>query len=223
MSIPVTCPNCHKRFKVSEKFAGQTGPCPSCKKPIKVPEKEEEVVIHAPEEFGPKDASGQAVLKPVEREETKITPVMIVGIVAACLASVAVVFFLGRAFDGAVPNWILGVGAALFGPPLALAGYALLRDHELEPHRGASLLVRCIICGLVYAALWGVYFIIKGYLLEGNVEMFQLVFIVPPLVGAGAVAGWASLELEFLNAALHYGIYLAATVLLRLLMDMPAF
>ena len=117
MSIPVTCPHCHKRFKVSEKFAGQTGPCPSCKQPIKVPEKEEEVVIHAPEEFGPKDASGQAVLKPVEREETKITPVMIVAIIAACLGTIAVVFFLGRSFDGEVPVWILGIGAVLFGPP----------------------------------------------------------------------------------------------------------
>ncbi len=222
MSIPVTCPSCHKRFKVSEKFAGQTGPCPSCKKPIQVPEKEEEVVIHAPENFGPKDASGQAVLKPVEREETQITPVMITAIVAVCLASVAVVFFLGRSFDGAVPIWILGAGAVLFGPPLSLTGYALLRDHELEPHRGVSLFVRCLICGLVYASLWGVYMIVKAYLLEGDVEMFQLVFIVPPLVGAGAVASWASLELEFFNAALHYGIYLAATVLLRLLMGMPA-
>jgi hypothetical protein len=188
-----------------------------------VPEKEEEVVIHAPEEFGPKDASGQAVLKPVEREETKVTPVAIAVIVASCLASVAVVYILGRSFDGAVPTWILGVGAVLFGPPLSFAGYALLRDHELQPHRGVSLYLRCLICGLIHASLWGVYFIIKGYLLEGNVELFQLVFIVPPLIGVGAVASWASLELEFFTGALHYGIYLGATVLLRLLMGMAPF
>ena len=68
MPIKVICPGCTKRFTVSEKFAGQKGPCPHCKAEIKIPEvAEEEVVIHAPENFGPKDAGGRAVLKPIER------------------------------------------------------------------------------------------------------------------------------------------------------------
>ena len=73
MPINVTCPNCQTRFKVSDKFAGQTGPCPKCKSPIKIPKKEEEVVIHSPDEFGPKDTSGRAVLKPLERQEANYT------------------------------------------------------------------------------------------------------------------------------------------------------
>jgi hypothetical protein len=40
------------------------------------------------------------------------------------------------------------------------------------------------------------------------------------MVGMGAVAAQASLELEFGNAALHYSMYLIATVLLRLIMGM---
>jgi hypothetical protein len=226
MSIPVTCPNCHARFKVSEKFAGQTGPCPKCKKPIRVPEKTEEVVIHAPDDFGPKDASGRGVLKPLEREETAVSPVMIAVIVAVVLVTLVVAFLVGRMYaettDG-VPAWMLGLGAAVLGPPLAAAGYAMLRDPELEPHRGVSLWVRCLICGLIYAVLWGAYGFVKGGLFEGEIEVFHLVFIAPVMVAAGAVAGLACLELDFTSGALHFGMYLTVTGLLRLLMGMPVY
>ena len=30
MAITVTCPGCHKKFVVSEKFAGKSGPCKYC-------------------------------------------------------------------------------------------------------------------------------------------------------------------------------------------------
>jgi hypothetical protein len=226
MPIQVTCPSCHARFNVSDKYAGQSGPCPKCKQPIRVPTKSEEVVIHAPEEFGPKDAKGRAVLKPLERQETAASPVMIAGIAAAVVTTVAVVFVIGRVYAGdadGVPAWLVGTGATLLGPPLALAGYGLLRDQELEPHKGASLWLRCLICGLAYAALWGVYWLVKGQLFDGEIEIFQLVFVAPALIAAGGVVGWASLELDFTSGAMHYGIYLFITVLMRLVMGMPVF
>ena len=66
MSILVVCPGCRKRFSVSDKFAGQTGPCPNCKAKIRVPTKEEEVKIHGPTEFatGTQDARGDITAKP---------------------------------------------------------------------------------------------------------------------------------------------------------------
>ena len=222
MPIRVTCPSCHARFDVSETFAGQTGPCPKCKKPIRIPDKEEEVVIHSPDEFGPKDSEGRSVLKPLEREDSAITPVMITAIVAISLGVLIAAFLLGRGADG-VSVWVLGVGAVFLGPPVAFAGYGVLRDHELEPHRGMSLLLRCLICGLVYAALWGAYYFFKVSIMEGNVELFNLVFILPPMIAIGATAGLASLELDFTSGALHYGFYLLVTVLLRLLMGLPPY
>ncbi len=226
MPIQVTCPSCHARFKVSEKFAGQTGPCPKCKNKIRIPLASEEVVIHADEDFGPKDASGRGVLKPVEREETAASPVAIVGIVAACLVVLIVTFVLGRAYrdsgDG-VPLVFLGVGAALLGPPLAVAGYGLLRDQELAPFRGASLWMRATVCGLVYAALWAAYWYVKSQLFEGEIEIFQLVFIGPALVAAGGVASLASLELDYTSGMLHYGLYLLVTGMLRLLVGLPIY
>jgi hypothetical protein len=43
---------------------------------------------------------------------------------------------------------------------------------------------------------------------------------VAVMVGIGAVAAQASLDLEFGTAALHYSMYLVTTVLLRLIMGM---
>ena len=43
MAITIVCPGCHKRFSVSDNFAGQSGPCPKCKTVIKIPEKSTEV------------------------------------------------------------------------------------------------------------------------------------------------------------------------------------
>ena len=51
MSIVVVCPGCRKSFKVSDKFAGKSGPCPNCKRTLQVPTKAEEVKVHAPEAF----------------------------------------------------------------------------------------------------------------------------------------------------------------------------
>jgi hypothetical protein len=47
--------------------------------------------------------------------------------------------------------------------------------------------------------------------------------VIPAAVAAGAVTSQASLDLEFGSGALHYTLYLSATVLLRLLMGMNAY
>ena len=134
MAINITCPGCHVRFKVSDKFAGQKGPCPKCKTQIQIPKKSEEVVIHTPAEFqGVTDAKGRSVLKPIARKYPKITPVMIAAVAGS--AVFVVLFSLALRFmcDPATgaPMAILGLGSLVLGPPLALAGYTLLRDDEL--------------------------------------------------------------------------------------------
>jgi hypothetical protein len=122
-----------------------------------------------------------------------------------------------------VPAWLLGLGAVLVAPPLAAAGYGLLRDAELEPHRGLELWLRSLVCGLIYAALWGAYGWLKSELFDGQVEMFHLVFIAPAMIAAGGVAGMASLELDFTSGAMHFGIFLLVTCLLRLVLGLSVF
>jgi hypothetical protein len=223
MPIQVTCTNCLTRFAVSDKFAGQTGPCPKCKHPIKIPTKKEEVVIHSAVE-GPTDASGRPVLKPLEREETTLSPVIILSTIGACLVTLVLTYVIGNTFadrPAGVPFYIRAMGAILLGPPLAYGCYSFLRNQELEPYRGLPLAIRSLICGLVYAMLWGVYSLLVQYLFSGQVETFHLFFLAPPIIAAGGVAALATLDLEFIAGVIHYGIYLAVTVLLRYLMGIP--
>jgi hypothetical protein len=75
----------------------------------------------------------------------------------------------------------------------------------------------------VYAIVWGVVAIVTNYAFAGvKLEVVHMVFIVPVMVGVGSFAAWTSLDLEFGTAAIHYGLYLIVTVLLRLIMGLPA-
>ncbi len=222
MPIDVVCPHCHARFRVSDQFAGKRGPCPKCKGEIRVPEKSEEVVIHAPETQGPKGVSGRAVLKPLSRKESKFSwP--IAGAIGGAVALLFIAAFIVRlATDAQPPLWLLAIGAFIVAPPLAFGGYTFLRDQEeLEPYRGVKLWIRVLICSAVYAVLWGAHTLITGFLLgDDPIQMWHMLFILPPLILAGGVAALATLDLEYMNACMHYGMYLVVTILLRLIVGL---
>jgi hypothetical protein len=230
MAIDVTCTKCLTRFQVSEKFAGKKGPCPKCKTIITVPEKKQEVVIHAPEVSGPVDSKGQAVLKPLTRKEVLLSkPVIggIVGSVVLVLVIALAVRFTAKPIKGKaykdIPVVVTVLGAILLAPPLAFAGYTFLRDDELAPHRGLDILLRLIAPSVVYPGLWGLYwlaFVYLGPTVASPNNWYLLAFILPVFVAIGAFTAQSSLDLDFTNGALHYSLYLATTVLLRLLMGM---
>ncbi len=219
MPIQVTCPKCFKRFQVSEKFAGKTGPCPNCKEQIKVPEKSEEVVIHAPDDGAPKDRTGKSVLKPLKRTETDVTRKGLLITIGAVLAAVGVA--IGFRIMGGAPIWAAAVGAILLGPPLVWAGYTFVRDSELAPYTGSELRNRVLILSGILAALWLVYAFVPSYVndLESPNEMsflwFGIIFCV--MLGLGAVASAASFELEVSNGLAHAGLYFLVTLALALL------
>jgi len=197
MSILVVCPGCRKRFTVSDKFAGQSGPCPNCKKIIKVPEKSQEVKVHAPEEFasGGRSVDGQLVTKPISRAKVHFNPVMVAGISAG------------------VDLVLRAVGLLLISPPLVVAGYSFLRDDEKVPYRGRELYVRAAICGLAYVVLWAFFSYALNYYMTG--EIWNWAVILPLLVVAGALGPFALLDMDFGSAALHYAFYLLVTIVLR--------
>src|SRR5262245_36585905 len=170
MAIDVTCPGCKTRFQVSDKFAGKQGPCPKCKGIIKVPAKSEQVVIHAPTEVsGPKGVTGQPVFKPIAWKETRVTTPQIVAIAAAVVVVLLVTIVLSLAFKGRPPLIVLVVGSVVLAPPLAFAGYAFLRDTELEPHRGQELWLRLVAPSVVYPGLWALYWGAFSYLAGSNI------------------------------------------------------
>ncbi len=196
---------------------------------MKIPDKSEEVVIHAPEDDGPKDAKGKSVLKPIKREETKISPPLMVAIAAVALVVPLAAFLLGRTFprdeDGRVLAnlGVLAAGAVLLALPLVIAGYSFLRDDELEPYRGPALWLRSTICAVVYAGTWGLYWYLGWMnLYQSPIELIEVLYVLPLLIIPGTLASLATLDLEPTNAAFHYCFYLIVTVGLRLLIGLPA-
>ncbi|MBX3414880.1 MAG: hypothetical protein KF708_19505 [Pirellulales bacterium] len=179
----------------------------------------EEVKIHAPEEFaeGGKDAKGRLVTKPISRQETKFNPVMIAAMVGGGLAVLLIAWVAGALLRSNVA--VTGVALLLVTLPIVAGSYALLRDEELEPHRGRTMWIRSSLVSVVYVALWGVFAFLPASLFAEN---WNWLFIAPPFVLAGGTAAFAALELDFLTGVLHYMGYLLATVILRAIAGFPA-
>jgi hypothetical protein len=213
MPINVICPGCHTRFKVSDKFAGRTGACPKCKGKITVPAKEEEVQVHAPEEFdrGGRGQEGKLILKPIEREKAKFSAGLATLAAAAVLVVFAVAYFGRPVFE----HWFATAPALLLVSfPLCWSGYQFLRDDEnLEAYTGQPLLVRTAICAGVYTLLWGIF----GYVAPQVIteELWTWGLIAPPFIVTGGLVALACYDLDFGNGCFHYAFYLLVTVLLR--------
>lgn len=226
MTIQITCSACHARFKVSDKFAGRKGPCPKCKAEITIPRKEVEVVIKPPEQFGgSRDSSGQLALKPIERADTSLTPLRMVALVIGIAAIFIAAIGVGSYHAGhEVPFLIKAVGAMALAPPLTFLGYSFLRDTELEPYRGSGLLLRVIICGAVYATLWGVFAEAAHFFFsQENLESWNALMLVLPIVFFGGLTAFASLDLTPTNAFFHYAFYVTVTAALRCTAGMSPF
>lgn len=224
MPITVVCPGCHARFSASDKFAGKQGPCPKCKVLITIPAADAELKIHAPIDDNPKDSKGRSILKPIAREETKATPLGVTLVIGAIVMSLVVAAALRIGFQGKVlPPAIVAVGLLLISGPLAVAGYTFLRDAELEPYRGRSLLLRAGLCGLLYAALWGGLALALAYMPPGAASgHYTWLYLAPPFILLGGVTALATLDLDFGSGVMHYAFYVGCTLLLRWVAGMPA-
>lgn len=226
MAINVTCPSCLKRFTVADQHAGKTGPCPACKKPIKIPEADEAVTIHAPAPEGPVGKDGKSVLKTEKRKDTSFDPLIATGVAIVSLLTLVAAFLL-RGSENANELVVLASGAIVLGPPLAWAGYGFLRDQELEPHQGGVLWLRAAIAGAVFALAWGVYVLIASQIGEAEwrvegLEIWQMMFAAGVAIGVGTFGAFAALDLEPFMGFFLCALYFVVTVLLRIVMALPA-
>ncbi len=223
MPINVTCPNCLARWNVSDKFAGKKGPCPKCKVEIRVPELKEQVVIHAPQDEGPKDSTGRAVLKPIQRMEKPINKLALIG--GLSLASVVLIVSIVLRFTTASPPAvILVVGAVALAIPIVLLLYRVLWDDELQGYEGNELWIRAGICSAVYAFTWGVYVLLTKYFGNDSTaenSFTEMGIYMAIMIAIGTLTAMAALELEAGQAALHYLGYFGTTLVLCFIMGVP--
>ncbi len=225
MSILIICPGCGAKFQVNEKFAGKQGACPKCKSSITVPSPDD-VKVHVGEEYGhtARDKKGRSIGKPIDRKQPKVTPTFVAGIGGSALCVLIVCWLLGGTIRDLIAQSIGGqilVGAALLvlSAPLGVAGYALLRNDELEPYRGRALWIRAGICAVVYTALWGAYGFLPGEVIESG---WSWLFLAPPFYVFGAGAAFFCLDLSAESAFFHFSFYLLATMVLRWAVGLPA-
>jgi hypothetical protein len=229
MPIPVICPACKSRFQVSEQYAGKQGPCPKCKSVITIPKLEEQVVIHAPEEFSggsttvKKDKKGRSVLKPIAREKVRINPMIAIISLAIVVTTVAVAFLFRGVAKEPSGILLLGIGAAVLSLPITYAGYAVLRNRELEPYRGKQLLLRLLIVAAVYSLLWAAVWGIKTWRVPAGTEIqiIHMVIALAPCLLIGTLTTLGALEMEFTPALMHCSFYFVITCGLRLMMGLP--
>jgi hypothetical protein len=218
MAILVVCPGCTSRFTVSDRFAGRTGPCPKCKKPITVPRPQADAVtIHEPERSGTAPGS-KPVTVPFRSLDRPVPPLAFAlgGAGAAMLLFLA--WIMGAVGGGPPPAWLALATAFLVGAPCAAIGYAALRNREMDAYRGSSLVLRCLGCAAVYAALWAV----RGLLPDDAVrEMWQWIIIAPAFALPGALAALVAFDLDWGAAAAHFSFYVLFTALLRWLSGLP--
>lgn len=226
MAINVTCPSCLKRFTVADEHAGKTGPCPACKKPITIPKADEGVVIHAPKDDGPKTKDGKSALKTEKRKDASFDPLIATGVSMIALLTL-VVAFLVRGSEAAGGWPILAGGSLVLGPLVAWAGYGFLRDQELEPFRGGELWLRALIAGAVFAISWFVYHILAAQMggpewQAQGLEIWQMMIAAGAAIGIATFGSFASLDLEPFMGFFLSAFYYVVTVLLRVVMALPA-
>jgi len=214
--ILVTCPGCLARFEVSEKYAGKKGPCPKCKKEIVVPDKQQEVVIHAPENSGPKDSKGVAVLKPIKRIDFTVGKLMWISVAVGVIATLGIAIGI-RASGGPPSTILLVLGSILLAPPVVMFGYTFLRDGEFGGYEGKEYWVRTAICSVLFAGTWLFYWQI-GYYFENkllaDIPTSQMAVFMVVMIAIGTLISLSTFELETPQAAAHYLTYFVATFLL---------
>ena len=216
MPIRVTCPACHTRFNVSDKFAGKEGPCPKCKKLIRVPDASDEVKVHE-REVGPKDSKGRSILKPIARQETKVSNVQMTIIIAGIVTFfvLALVMRLMIVPDE-FPQWLLMLSALVIAPATVYAAYTFLRNQDLGTIPKDELIKRVAVCSVVYALLWFAM-PLAAFAFNDSYEMGSWMIALGAMLGIGGAAGMFSMDFDYLFGLIHYGLYLVICLLGRVI------
>lgn len=179
MAIDVICPGCHKRFQVSDQYAGQKGPCPGCKTIIEIPKLEDVVVVHERETT----ASGTpAKLNSIRRQRTTVGKSELLcafgALVAGLLFTVLARFGLTETHPhpGFLTTVLIG---SLLGVSFSLLGNIVLRGQDNGNNYGRTTLLRACLVGVIYTGIWRLLVLISdGLLVEDGIVILPAVIIL---------------------------------------------
>lgn len=224
MPINVTCPSCLTRFQVNDKFAGKSGPCPKCKATIKIPDKSEEVVIHAPKDEAPKDSKGVSVIKPIRREEVKLSLPLLIGVSVGALIAFGVALGLGIS-KTPPPAALLAAGALVLSLPLVIGGYWFLHNDELQGFQGKELLGRASLCAAIFSLTWLIYVFVPPTVgfndRVSDTNPVTMALMIGAMIAVGSVAAVLILELEVSQGVMLFMVYFVITFVLAWMAGAP--
>ncbi len=220
MAIDVICPGCHKRFQVSEQFAGKKGPCPGCKTIIEIPKLEDVVVIH---EKQTTRGGAPAKLDSIKRTKTTANKfelfASLVSLTLGLAVAIAGTFVIPD--DSNAPGILIsGLAGSFFGIGTSLLGYIVLRNPELEIVNDRKTILKVAGIGLLYAVLWRIQVMITNetLTLEDGLILPGVLVLAIALTVVASFLSMLLLEFEFAQGLIHTSLFIGSLVVYSLIL-----
>lgn len=225
MAIDVICPGCHKRFQVSDDFAGKKGPCPACKTTIEIPKLEDVVVIHERETT----ASGApAKLESIQRKQSTVGKSELFLAIGALLAGL-IITLVGRIQLPEVdpnPLFITKILAGgLLGISSSLLGHIVLRGQDDGSIYDRKALLKGTVIGLVYALIWRIQVLISdGFLVQdGNVILPAVIILSIAFMVVTTFIPMFVFDFEYQQGLTHVALFICSLAVYSLILGDIAF
>ena len=219
MAIDVICPGCHKRFQVSDQFAGQKGPCPGCKTIIQIPKLEDVVVVHERETTS---SGAPAKLNSIRRQHTtagKSELLCASGALLAGLLSTILVRFLSETEPNPGFFTTLLIGS-LLGSSTSLLGNIVLRGQDNGSNYGRKTIVRACLVGVIYTVIWRMLVLISDGLLveDGSVILPAVIILAIALTAISTFLPMFVFDFEYQQGLVHVALFISSLAIYSLVL-----
>lgn len=219
MAIDVICPGCHKRFQVSDQFAGQKGPCPGCKTIIQIPKLEDVVVVHERETTS---SGAPAKLNSIRRQHTtagKSELLCASGALLAGLLSTILVRFLSEPEPdpGFFTTLLIG---SLLGSSTSLLGNIVLRGQDNGSNYGRKTIVRACLVGVIYTVIWRLLVLLSDGLLveDGSVILPAVIILAIALTAISTFLPMFVFDFEYQQGLVHVALFISSLAIYSLVL-----
>ena len=219
MAIDIICPGCHKRFQVSDQFAGQKGPCPGCKTIIQIPKLEDVVVVHERETTS---SGAPAKLNSIRRQHTtagKSELLCASGALLAGLLSTVLVRFLSETEPNPGFFTTLLIGS-LLGSSTSLLGHIVLRGQDNGSNYGRKTIVRACLVGVIYTVIWRLLVLLSDGLLveDGSVILPAVIILAIALTAISTFLPMFVFDFEYQQGLVHVALFISSLAIYSLVL-----
>lgn len=225
MPIDVICPGCHKRFSVSDEFAGKKGPCPACQTVIEIPKLEDVVVIHERETT----ASGApAKLDSIRRKSTTAGKFEL-GLGIGALIAALVLTVLGRMQLTEVdpnPAFLIKLFAGgLLGISSSVLGHIVLRGQDHGSVYSRKTIFISSVVGLAYTVIWRLQVLISDGVLvqDGSIILPAVVILAIAFTVITTFLPMFVFEFEYQEGLTHVALFICSLTVYSLILGDIAF